>query len=66
MEGVMKKGKFKPCRWLKPSDVAQKFGVSKKTVQSWCRLGILPCRKFGPRLWLINVEKFDDFLGSGL
>ncbi len=68
----MQEKQSESCRWLRPADVAGKFWISAKTVQRWCRSGILPCVKAGPRLWLIDGDRLDemlqenqDFAGSG-
>lgn len=40
--------------YLTPAEYADLMGVSQKTVQRMCRMGLLPAEKVGPRLWRID------------
>ncbi len=52
--------------WLSPQEVADALGFSVKTIQRFCRDGLLPAIKFGKRRWLIDAEKFERLLsGAG-
>lgn len=43
-----------PVRQLSVNQVAELQGVDRKTILRRIRDGVIPARKFGPRLWRIN------------
>lgn len=54
--------------YLTPAEYADLMGVSQKTVQRMCRMGLLPAEKVGPRLWRIDknaaLEKTKEPAGA--
>lgn len=54
--------------YLTPAEYADLMGVSQKTVQRMCRMGLLPAEKVGPRLWRIDknaaLEKTKETAGA--
>lgn len=45
-----------------PIEVASHAGVSRRTVYTWIRSGILPAVKVGPKLWRITESALATFL----
>ena len=49
-------------RYLRPTEIAQHLGFSVKSIQRFCRAGILPAKKFGKRRWLIQASDLERIL----
>ncbi len=50
-----------PRRYYNPAEVAEVLGVTRRTVYTWIRSGILPAIKSGPKLWLVSEELLGTF-----
>lgn len=44
-------------KYMKPKEVAAEMEVSPATVVRWVREGLIPARRFGPRI--IKIERTD-------
>jgi excisionase family DNA binding protein len=49
-------------RWYTVADVAQQFGVTRKTVYTWIDSGLLSANKIGWRTIRISQAQIDAFL----
>ena len=49
-----------------PAEVAEELGVTRRTVYTWLRSGILPATKIGPRLWYVKEADLRSFIGGHL
>jgi excisionase family DNA binding protein len=45
-----------------PAQIAEMFGVTRRTVYSWITNGHMPATKAGPKLWQVTQEQLDVFL----
>lgn len=51
-------------RWtLTPKEVAEKLGMSERTVHLWCQRGELPAFKVGNR-WLIDAQALRNWIAD--
>lgn len=44
-------------RWLSPAEVAKRLKFNVKTIQRWCREGLIPARRIGRRRFVIDWEQ---------
>ena len=49
-------------RFYTPAEIAELFGVTRRTVYFWIRGGHLPALKLGPKIWQITQPQLDTFL----
>ena len=58
-------GNFVQVRYLSVNDIVKMTGKPKKTVQGWCRNGLLPASKPAGRDYFIKEEDFQAFMERG-
>jgi excisionase family DNA binding protein len=51
-------------RYLTPREVASKLEVSPATVVRWVREGLIPAKRFGPRIIKIERNEVEQLVGQ--
>lgn len=51
-------------KYLTPKEVATELEVSPATVVRWVRDGVIPAKRFGPRLIKIERNEVEHFVGQ--
>jgi excisionase family DNA binding protein len=49
---------------LTPEQVAERLAVSRLTVMKWLRLGTIPGRKLGGKLWRVHPDDLEAFIAQ--
>lgn len=62
--GSLFDNKGQPCFLLKAIAVAQRLGVSPKTVYRWAKTGLIPCLVIGPRTVRFRPEDIDAIIAG--